>query len=174
MKGHQSGFTLLELLVVVAVFMVLAMSVPLLGSQIQKHRFFSAKSQLTNLIVSARTIAFSRRVSVVICPSGLSGQCGEDWTLGVMAYGDKNSNGVFDGGDEVIASVAYDDAFSDALWSSFAGAQRMYFHPSQGMNASNGTMLLCSKDKKFGVKLVLNRAGRLKERADAQGDCLLL
>ena len=96
-RARERGFTLIEMLVVLAIFSVAAMiSIPYLSAQIQRSKLLGVASQVSGLMRLARLDAIknSRRAMVAIDLSARK----------VNAFTDRNSNNLPDA-DEVIGEV---------------------------------------------------------------------
>jgi type IV fimbrial biogenesis protein FimT len=112
-KRKQAGFTLQELLIGIAIFLILAgAGVP---SFINYARNGSRDNTTTDLFADmyyARSEAIKRKTKVYLCrsanPNATPPACGgtaQDWSTGWMVFADKNSNGVYDNGTDPLLKV---------------------------------------------------------------------
>lgn len=91
MRKRQSGFSLIELLIVIAIIMVIAaMATPNIMTAINNIRLRSAAGEVAGLLQQCRERAVRNNRYYTIKPTALGG--------GQGAYVDLNYNGVFDGG----------------------------------------------------------------------------
>jgi type IV fimbrial biogenesis protein FimT len=100
------GFTLLELMVVVAVAaIVLTLGVPQFGEFLRNSRRAELSTGLFSALSQARTEAVVRNTEITVAPSG------ESWTAGWRVFIDTNTNGLFDSGDTAVAEydIVHDD-----------------------------------------------------------------
>jgi type IV fimbrial biogenesis protein FimT len=102
---RQTGFTLVEQLTVLTVLSVLlAVSAPQLGPQLERQRLRAASSELLHALRFARANATLAGRPVVLCPSedGESCTTRSDWSGGWIVYADGNRNQGFDAGEEML------------------------------------------------------------------------
>lgn len=81
----QMAFTLVELLVTLAVFTLLVLiTLPSFSTMIMNQRMTAATDSLVNALNYARNIALQEAVDVRVCPFGSANAstCGSDWTSG--------------------------------------------------------------------------------------------
>ncbi|MFL0808787.1 MAG: GspH/FimT family pseudopilin [Agarilytica sp.] len=100
----SQGFTLLELLVSVAIVAIVAfIAVPNLAEMVNKNRVETTKSTLVNSIVSARSEAVSRNLSVGLCPTTNGTSCGTGGDdLQWLAFADEDGDESFDAGETIL------------------------------------------------------------------------
>lgn len=130
-KIGSKGFTLVELMVVVAMVAVLAAwAVPTFDAMRANYQLESAFRRVTASVNWGRSQAIRAQSFVVLAPTG--GQWSGGWTIFV----DKNGNGVYDGGDELLRS---EPAFPAKVEAS-GGAAPIKINPS-GMLTSGTAMI---------------------------------
>jgi len=79
-RGAAGGFTLTELMIVVAVFSVLVMAaIPNFNSFVRNQRVKNASFDLYSSLVQARSEAITRNASVTVAP--VSGSWANGWTI---------------------------------------------------------------------------------------------
>jgi type IV fimbrial biogenesis protein FimT len=106
MKTRQSGFTLVELMVTIAVVMVLTvLAVPSFQSFLMGRRVEAGADTLVSDFRYARSEAVKRTNKVTICASSNGTACtgvGALWKSGWIVFVDENGNGAVDAGDVVL------------------------------------------------------------------------
>jgi len=108
MKKGQSGFTLLELMIVVAIAgLLLAVGVPAMGNFIRNSRITGAANDVMAGLHFTRSEAIKRRQPVTLCTSANSldpnPTCADSAFLtGWIAFVDVNQDAVVDAGDTVL------------------------------------------------------------------------
>lgn len=95
-KNKQHAFTLVELMVGIAIVGILAtVALPSLNQFIVSMRVDSQISELHRLLLVARNTAVNSGRDVVVCPI-VNGACTNDWTQEVSVFIDFNQNDDFD------------------------------------------------------------------------------
>lgn len=108
MKRAQAGFTILELMVVVAIAGVLAaIAIPAMGNFLRNSRITSAANDVMAGFHFARSEAIKRRIPVTLCTSANSlaanPTCAaSDLLTGWIAFVDINRNGQVEVGEQVL------------------------------------------------------------------------
>ena len=88
---HQLGFTLIELMVVLAIVAIIALvALPNYGPMMQSSRETSTSNEILGALRIARSEAVSRRMSVTICASNDQSTCSGSWANGAVV---RTSNG---------------------------------------------------------------------------------
>lgn len=107
MKNKYSGFTLVELLVTIALMGIMAaFAIPSMNSFVSNARLNNRVEQLANLFRFAKAEAVRLNAPVVVCGVTIrsdgrsNGQCGAVNSTGWFAYADINRNGRYDNGTD--------------------------------------------------------------------------
>lgn len=162
MKTQQSGFTLIELMITVAIVVILAvLAVPSFQGLLAGRRVDATADMLVSDFRFARSEAIKRTNQVTICTSVNGTSCtgaGGLWRNGWIVFVDENAGGTVDTGDVIIrvqealaglSSIAASDGtarvnfvFQSTGWSQSA-SQSFIVTPNSG----SGTRLVCVSNK---------------------------
>lgn len=106
-KRRSNGFTLVEVMVVVAMMAVLtALAAPSLQQAFDRYRVAAAYDELRSTYTFARSEAIRTRQQVVIARTA-GGACAtvQEWQCGWTVFVDANANNVMDGAETVLRST---------------------------------------------------------------------
>lgn len=168
--SQQRGFTLLELVAVVAVSVVLAaMSMPVIKDYQQSYAATGVQQQLAETLANARERAVSVGESVYVCASSDGATCSADaWTKGWLVY--QSSQRKLPGhnvpAEEIIEHFTNtDDSYKlSVMDESFASVSDIRFD-ARGFNAAQQrvTALMCNRSSNVEMDAVLvERTGRVR------------
>jgi type IV fimbrial biogenesis protein FimT len=101
-----AGFTLIELMVVVAVVVVLqTLAAPALSGMVNSMRMTAAANSLFSSLFFARNEAIKRNSRVVVCKSATGSACAGSggWEQGWIVFHDVNNNAALDAGETLLS-----------------------------------------------------------------------
>ena len=105
-RAVSDGFTLIELMVVLAVVAVLqTLAAPAFSGAVTSIRLTTAVNSLLSSLLLARSEAIKRNSRVVVCRSTSGNACASSsgWEQGWIVFHDANNNAALDPGESVIA-----------------------------------------------------------------------
>ncbi|HHW4679211.1 MAG TPA: GspH/FimT family pseudopilin [Xylella sp.] len=106
MLDDVSGFTLLELMIVVAIVAVLAaITVPSFRGLVRLNQVSAMTDELISSLALARSEAVCSAHGGGVCPSANGNTCGDQWSQGWLVWNDANANGLLDKGETVLRYV---------------------------------------------------------------------
>ncbi|WP_133716312.1 GspH/FimT family pseudopilin [Methylocaldum gracile] len=179
---HENGFTLIELMVAVAVLAVtLTIGVPSFRDTILNNRITTQINELVADLSLARSEAIKRGVPVTLCRRNSAGNdCDNSaaWTNGWVVFSDRDGDGVFeDDGDTTPCEASVDDCLLRVKAPLAAGGSLTYGRnrvtfDSQGFATGfNGTFVFC--DSRGATKAkgsIVSNTGRVQATRDSNND----
>lgn len=166
---HSAGFTLIELMVVVAVSAILlAVAAPNFTSMLVSTRLGSQATDLIADLRLARSEAATRGAWVVVCPSANGGTAcsasAADWAKGRMIFVDSDRSGTWASPEPVLRSISALSGASTMAATGFSDAA-ITFSPYGGLlqggaPAASGTFKLCSSASTTGRLVRIDASGR--------------
>ncbi len=160
----QKGFTLLEILIAVAIFLlIITIASVSYRSFTDDTNSRAASSDLHSSLVLARIEAIKRGGWVRVCGSDNGDDCNSGFGEGWIVYHDKNNDGVFDNQDAFIKREEINSAKVNLSLATEDGAAlnsvdfnyRGFTMQSAAITAAKGN---------FEQRLDLNRIGRIVSR----------
>jgi len=153
------GYTLIELLTVVAIISILALAAPSMASLVDSNRQRSRITELQRLVQLARSTAVNSGTTTTLCGSMDNIHCEKDWlSPTILIFIDRNENHNADEGDQII----FQDNIPQSRWY-WRGSNRPYlrFRPD-GLPKEKGHFTLCPSNggPSTASKLILNWVGR--------------
>ncbi len=172
MDGNR-GFTLVEALVMVAVFGVLALAGTGLGALVADMRGMSASDRLIADIKYARLAAVTHGTAIVLCPRTAADRCRQDaqWSHGWITFLDADGDRQPGSSSEVLQ---VEQAPPDYLRIETTGGRRELRYLPDGRSAgSNLTFRICAeRSNRLLGRVVVNNGGRPRsERAPPDTPC---
>jgi len=164
MNKRTDGFTLVELLTTVLVSaIILSYAIPSFLDFVEKTSTRTAAEDLLESFRNARLTAIEQKAYVVVCHSKTGAGCDGTWDDGYLVFNDKNDNGAYDSGEEIISFQRFKDSLTIKV-ASATNNYKVYFDQNGWTSGSANSLLICAKPgtNKNGYQLVINRAGRIR------------
>jgi prepilin-type N-terminal cleavage/methylation domain len=160
MQKHESAFTLIELMVTIAVAaVVLTLGVPSFARVIERNQLSAYTNQLVSSMHFARSEAVRRNQPITICHSENGSSCGgSGYEEGWLVFVDENNNDDHDSGDELIR-------VNEGLPSNYTmrTATLSPFSYSAKGRANNGRVVLCKDNQLVKARAIfISNGGRTR------------
>ena len=166
-KAGGSGFTVLEMLLVLAITAILLiLGIPALQSYEMRQRMSAAINLLHTQLVLARNEAIRFNTQVVACPGGMKSGCTEaaDWSDGWIVFGDLNGDRRYQGTEGMLR---VEPGLEQVVIRSSSGRTNLRFYPNGSAPGSNSSITFCdARGPAYARKLVISNTGRIR-REDA-------
>jgi len=171
---NASGFTLLELMVTVALAGILIMiAVPSFSEMIKNNRLSAQINELTAATNLARSEAIKRNQPVTICRSASGTACAAGWpssTNGWLVFVNPNNNSSLDGGEEILRVNKEISGNNTLKYSS----SLLTYTPQGDVPTFNGTFVLCDDRGATQAKgLIVLPSGLTRKAVDNNNDNLV-
>jgi type IV fimbrial biogenesis protein FimT len=105
MTTKQTGFTLIELMVTIAVLgILLSIAIPSFQNMMFSNRITAQANQVITALNYARSEAVKRAATATVCSTNGGVACAgsTNWTTGWMVFADTDGDGTVDGGEAVL------------------------------------------------------------------------
>lgn len=160
----QAGFTMMELMVVIAVVGIMAtVAAPSFSGFIANSRISSATNDLIADLMQARSMASTTGSHAVVCPSTNGTSCATSvsaWATGRILFIDKNANGAFDTGETLIKYAAGLPANLTIAMTGFPNSYIAYNSYGGMFPLGNGAFTLCVKGASQSRQVSVDYSGR--------------
>ncbi len=178
MRGASSGFTLLELMTVIAIIGVLmAISVPFYRDIINPSRMAAEIDLMIGSLQFARTEAIKQGMPVTVCSSSNGSTCSTStaWRNGWIVFSDSNANAVVNAGEgtlKVQTAFAGNDTFNADNNIRSITFNREGFVSGLPANPATFTLHDVTNKAKWTRCIAINIAGRVTTQTAGTGNCL--
>ena len=168
---YVSGFTLVELMIVVALVATLALFSSSFGDLVIRSAKQSAQMELIGFINAARTTAIMESTNVTVCPiDAASGKCSSDWNLDIIAFRDSNRSHQLINTQQIIRTLQPNN---NGTFYGNAGIRKYFGFRATGMaKEAIGNIIWCPEDKSTenAYQIRINMGGRPRVAQDNDGD----
>jgi len=159
---HKSGFTLIELMITIAIAAILiTIAVPGFQSFISGNRMTTLTNELVTELMVAKAEAVRRNASISICiKNNANNACNATgaWQDGWLSFTDSDADGVVDAGETVLKVHGPLPRGYTLGATGLNAAVRITYLPSGNVNAP-GTYTLCQPGA-FGRTIAVTTTGR--------------
>jgi len=164
-KHRQHGFTLIELMVAVALFgLLLSMAVPALNQFTSNARQTGTINDFVASLHMARSTAVTMNTRVTVCASSNQRTCeAVAWDAGWIVFSDQNGNQMVDGNDAIV-SASQGATRLDISSGEFP--LTLQYRPNgrvvnAGINGTSGQFTVCdNRGEEYAKVLVIDLSGR--------------
>jgi len=165
-KGLQQGFTLIEVLITIAIAAILlSIVVPSFTSLIESSKARTTREKLVSSIYAAKQQSQSERINVYLCSTSNGTSCldttswGSDWLI----YEDNDISGDLSNNDTIITNGSSKTSLI------ISSTNQVKFTPT-GHSSANTFQVCNNTDKSVVYEVELNRMGHVSY-PDASGVC---
>lgn len=169
----QNGFTLIELIVVVAIFGIMAsIAVPNYSSFIRRNQQSSAYNNLVGTISLARIEAVKRSKVITLCISSNQIICdpnnATDWSDGWIVFMDDNGDGLVDAGTDIVLKAEAPNHSGITIVSDEYGS--LISIAPRGRLRNQGSFVICDatgqRENGMALNLWVTGLGRIADDTD--------
>ena len=165
----QRGFTIVELMVTLAIAAILlAVAVPSFTLFAQKRAISQKTVQVRNALELARGLALSQRQVWTVCTVDASDSCVSSAGLRLLVFRDDNDDKDFNTGE-----MLHQDIDIDSIELEISASGRPYIRFARSGEAlESGNIEVCSTNQAvdYGRQAIVFRSGRIRLSNDSDGD----
>ncbi len=162
-KGHGSGFSVLECLVVICILAILLVQgVPALRDYGLRQRMSAAMHALHTQLAMARNDAIRSGTEIVACPGNRETGCRSDshWDPGWIVFDDANGDRQFQTTEKLLAA---EPGLQHLMIRSSSGRPYLRFVANGSAPGSNSSISFCDvRGPVAARKLVISNLGRIR------------
>lgn len=178
--GRQSGFTLIELMTVIAIVGIVAvLATPNMVTVIERNQKSAALNSVFGMLNMARSQAVTRQETVSVCPSSDQATCNTNyWEAGWLMFVDDGTgtggtadDGNLNGTEELLRiGVPASGSVTVRSHTEFTDLGAVSFD-NTGLATSRGTLVICdSTGASSASGAILNLSGQPRLAVDTSGN----
>lgn len=175
MRYIQKGFTLIELVLTVAIIIIVLMvGIPSLKEMRLRNLMTTHLNEFIAMQRMARQFALFNRTNVTFCASidGRTCTSKKYWGEGALVFIDRNGNRKFDNEDKIVRYFQSNTEEIQVTWRAFQNKSYLQFGANGWTKNQNGTFRFCFKGEsaRFNRAVIITKIGRARLSRDVDGD----
>jgi type IV fimbrial biogenesis protein FimT len=181
-KNHQTGFTLIELMITLSLGMIiLSFAVPSFSSFIKNSRLTTVTNNLVADVNYARHEAVTRGTTVIMCrsadPTAATPSCGgsnNTWTSGWLIFVSNDTNTVYNDGVDTLLRVGSDVEGEVTVKTNGVSDTSLVYTAEGTIDMGGGTAIFAVCDNRGeddGNQLQVNPTGRPRLVSPVPNSC---
>jgi type IV fimbrial biogenesis protein FimT len=175
MRGQASGFTLVELMITVAlVAIVLTLGAPSMRELILNNRLATDYNNMLMSLTLARAEAIKRGARTRVCIRNATPDCdgtATHWEDGWLVIADTNGNDTMTAADGDLIMQNQGALTDGTTLRGNTKVTRSVAFNARGFSGSSGTLTLCdSRGARQARGIVISNTGRARRAIDSNGD----
>lgn len=169
-----TGFTLVELVTVIAVISILVMiSAPFFSSLLRSSESQQVFSRFYPALSDARSRAATLHYAVGLCGSSDHLSCDHNWNKGALLFIDQNQNRTLDNTETVLDYYQTNIKYGQVSWHGAGGSSSnvLLYTPERGrLDMSNGSFYYCAEQSYWHRGIIVPKIGSARSSKDTNGD----
>lgn len=164
-QNHHHGYTLIELLITLAVFSILALNVfPSFSALLAQERSIILTNNLAGALAYARSESVTKQMTIITCQSNNGSECNrsEKWHNGWIIFADNNANKQRDPEEALLRVYPAASNGTQAVFNGSRGIDHYIKYKPSGQATPNGSFLICNPGINIGKALIMTQSGRLR------------
>ena len=165
LQNQHHGYTLIELLITLAVFSVLALNVfPSFSALLAQERSVVLTNTLAGALAYARTESVTKQMTILTCQSNNGSECNrsENWHNGWIIFTDTNNNKQREPEETLLRVYPSANNGTQAVFNGALNRDHYLQYKPSGRAYPNGSFLICNPNIGIGKALIMTQSGRLR------------
>ena len=165
LQNQHHGYTLIELLISLAVFSILALNVfPSFSALLAQERSVVLTNSLAGALAYARTESVTKQMTIITCQSNNGSEChrSENWHNGWIIFTDTNNNKQREPEETLLRVYPSANNGTQAIFNGALNRDHYLQYKPSGRAYPNGSFLICNPNIGTGKALIMTQSGRLR------------